>query len=279
MRMRIGMLIFIGLFSGSAPAQPTHYPWLGSVKPEQRIIRQIPAPTSFQRILSQPNSFAAWLQHLPLKPGKPPVYLFNGQLKSNQTAHFAVLDIDVGNRDLQQCADAVIRLRAEYFYSRSQFRQIHFNFTSGDETSLLKWQQGYRPKIRGNQVEWKKTAAPDSSYRNFKRYLRTVFTYAGSYSLNKEMKSIDSIEQMQIGDVFIQGGFPGHAVIVVDLAVNSKTGEKLFLLAQSYMPAQQIHILRNPNDPQISPWYPVRFGTTLQTPEWEFQRGDLKRFR
>ena len=53
-----------------------------------------------------------------------------------------------------------------------------------------------------------------------------------------------SIENIEIGDVFIQGGFPGHAIIVVDLAEN-EVGEKCFLVAQSYMPAQEIHVLKN----------------------------------
>ena len=45
------------------------------------------------------------------------------------------------------------------------------------------------------------------------------------------------LSEMQIGDVFIRGGSPGHCVIVVDMAVHQETGEKLFMLAQSYMPA------------------------------------------
>jgi hypothetical protein len=96
-------------------------------------------------------------------------------------------------------------------------------------------------------------------------------------SLSKEMKPV-MIEDMEIGDVFIQGGSPGHCVIVVDMAMHAQTGEKLFLLAQSYMPAQDIHILKNPQDPQISPWYSIKFGDTLITPEWTFKRTDLKRF-
>ena len=51
---------------------------------------------------------------------------------------------------------------------------------------------------------------------------------------------------MQIGDVLIQGGSPGHAVIVVDMAENPATGEKLYLLAQSYMPAQDIQSAGEP---------------------------------
>jgi len=83
---------------------------------------------------------------------------------------------------------------------------------------------------------------------------------------------------MQIGDVFIQGGSPGHCVIVVDMAHDPKTGEKIFILAQSYMPAQDIQILKNPSNAAISPWYSVDFGDVLKTPEWTFTKGDLKRF-
>jgi hypothetical protein len=79
---------------------------------------------------------------------------------------------------------------------------------------------------------------------------------------------------MQIGDVFIQGGSPGHAVIIVDMAKNSK-GEKIFILAQSYMPAQETQILKNPNDTNSSPWYTLPT-STLETPEWDFNATDLK---
>jgi len=83
---------------------------------------------------------------------------------------------------------------------------------------------------------------------------------------------------MQIGDVFIQGGSPGHCAIVVDMAENTTTGERLFMLAQSYMPAQEIHILKNLENHEISPWYPLDFSGVLATPEWTFQADDLKRF-
>ena len=64
-----------------------------------------------------------------------------------------------------------------------------------------------------------------------------VFSYAGTASLSRELAPVN-YQDMKIGDVFIQGGHPGHAVIVVDIAVHPKTKKKVFLLAQSYMPAQ-----------------------------------------
>ncbi len=103
-----------------------------------------------------------------------------------------------------------------------------------------------------------------------------VFSYAGTLSLEKELPS-RQLNKLQIGDIFIQGGSPGHAIIVVDMAVD-KNGNKIFMLAQSYMPAQEIHILKNPNDSKISPWYPVLNLQTLRTPEWDFSKDRIKRF-
>ena len=83
---------------------------------------------------------------------------------------------------------------------------------------------------------------------------------------------------MKIGDVFIKGGSPGHCVIVVDMAENRNTGQKVFLLAQSYMPAQDIQILTNQQNDEFSPWYSNDFGDTLETPQWTFSKDELKRF-
>jgi len=212
-----------------------------------------------------------------LKPVGSKILLFNGREKSNQSAGVAVIDLETGNRDLQQCADAVIRLRAEHFFSQQLFDSIHFNLTNGFRVDFSEWVKGMRVKVDGNRTGWGQSAQPSNSYNTFRSYLDFIFTYAGTLSLSKELKKV-SIDNLQIGDVFIQGGSPGHAVIVVDMAINPTTGERVFMLAQSYMPAQDIHILANPSNSDINPWYPACFGRILVTPEWTFNADDLKRF-
>ena len=51
-----------------------------------------------------------------------------------------------------------------------------------------------------------------------------------------------------------------------------------FLLAQSYMPAQQIHILVNLANHNLSPWYELTETDSgyLYTPEWTFEKKELK---
>lgn len=253
------------------------YAWHKAYNQVQAIRSRIRPPAGYVRTEVADDSFADWLRHIPLKPGKPDVLLYNGQPKGYQGAHHRVIDMDVGTRDLQQCADAVMRLRAEYLFSQKEWDKISFNFTSGDACAWDKWRQGYRPKFSGNKVSFSKTAKADDSYKNFKSYLIMVYSYAGTASLAKELKPAE-VKDLQIGDVFIQGGFPGHAILVMDMATHAETGEKVFLLAQSYMPAQEMHILVNPMDEGQSPWYSSQFAGSLETPEWTFGKGDLKRF-
>ena len=235
-------------------------------------------PKGYKRIISIDNSFAEYLQNLPLKRHGTKVMLFNGKIKTPEDVYDAVIDIDVGEKDLQQCADAVMRLRAEYLYSKGRYEDIHFNFTNGFSADYSKFALGNRINVKGNSVTWKKTSDKDYSYETFRKYLDIVYSYAGSASLSKELISVKNFADIKIGDVLIQGGFPAHAVIVVDMAKSIDSGEKIFLFAQSYMPAQDIQILKNPEKEELSPWYSSNILDTIVTPEWEFKKTDLKRF-
>ncbi len=234
-------------------------------------------PNGYTRLPSQDNSFACFLQQQALKPHGSLVHLYNGAEKQNKVAA-AILSIDVGTKDLQQCADAVMRLRAEFLYKTKQYDKLHFKFTNGFNALYSKWRDGYRISVNGNKVNWIKTTKESTSYNSFKDYLQIVFTYAGTASLAKELKSVN-ITDMQIGDVFIKGGSPGHAVIVLDMAEDKKMNKKLFVIAQSYMPAQDIHILINNSNTNLSPWYELNTQTaTISTPEWDFYSSQLMRF-
>jgi hypothetical protein len=241
-----------------------------------RLEDRIPPPAGFTRVALEEGSFGAWLRKLPLKPGRPPVLLFDGREKGNQRAHFAVVDISVGDRDLQQCADAVMRLRAEWLFEEERLDEIGFDFTSGERVDFLRWSQGWRPKVENRQVTWARGGRPGATHDDLLAYLTRVYIYAGSASLARELDPIPA-DELRAGDLFIRGGFPGHAVLVVDLARDAE-GRTVFLLVQSYMPAQEIQVLINPTDRTLSPWYALDFGAELRTPEWTFRREESKRF-
>lgn len=202
--------------------------------------------------------------------------LYNGRPKPDQSLHAAVIDLDIGTRDLQQCADAVIRLRAEYLYAggAAERARIAFDFTSGDRVSFARWAQGWRPVVARNRVSWRRDGARGTGRAQFAAYLSTIFAYAGSASLERELEPVTDTARPRGGDVFVAGGFPGHAVIVVDVAADPN-GRHVMLLAQGFMPAQSMHVLKNPKG---GVWYDAAAGDP-ETPEWTFRAGQARRFR
>jgi hypothetical protein len=250
------------------------YLWRGTSPADQPLSARFPPPSGWARVPLPPDGFGDWLRGLPLKPGSPPVHLFSGALKANQSVHLAVVDIDTGPTDLQQCADAVIRLRAEYLFAAGRADSLAFHFTSGDLARFADWARGERPVVGPRSVRWVRSAPADSSHASLRRWLDTVFRYAGTRSLARELLPV-SVTDVQPGDVFVEGGSPGHAVLVLDVVIGGD-GRRLFLLGQSYMPAQEIHVLKNPATGQ--PWFRAQPGERLATPEWVFPPDALRRF-
>lgn len=268
----------IALFITTSPATTlaSDYPWARATADaaSATLAARIPPPAGFVRRAAPRGSFAAWLRGLPMKPEGEPVKFFNGIVKPRDV-HVAVVDIDVGSRDLQQCADAIMRLRAEWLLANGRQREIGFNYTGGGRVSFARWSNGERPSSDGKT--WRRASKPDAGYPSFRRYMDSVFAFAGTYSLERELKPVAAAD-LAIGDVFIRGGFPGHAVLVADLVENPTTSERRFLLLQSFMPAQSIHVLKNPATGDASPWYPAAWSGPLVTPEWTFPEASLKRW-
>ena len=276
-------LLFLALLAGcrqettSAQRTTNHAP-VPILHPEGKdLAARFTPPADYQRKDLPPNSFGYYLRHIALRPHGAAVHYFDGREKANPGIYAAVLTLDVGDKDLQQCADAVMRLRAEYLWSNHRADEISFDLTSGFKVDYPHWREGYRVKFNASKASWVKTTAPANDYAAYRAYLDFVYTYAGTLSLSKMLRPVTLME-MQVGDVFILGGSPGHAVTVMDMAVNA-AGKKVYLLSQSYMPAQDIQVLENPDNKAISPWYELDDrAPVIHTPQWDFTINQLKRF-
>ena len=179
---------------------------------------------------------------------------------------------------LQQCADALIRIRSEYLWDTNRKDEIGFNFTSGDYCSWKSYAQGYRPKIKGNNVSFHKTASVNASKDNFYKYLNLIYTYSGTLSLYHELSKITKIEDLKIGDMLIIGGSPGHVVMISDEIIN-EAGEKRFVLFQGNTPAQSVHLLKNLENTSISPWYTLALHQEVSVPGYTFYDAEFVRFK
>lgn len=287
MKIRFLILASVFMISGCAANIDTGADMKNSPKPKKEYVfinsdgetieTRINAPQEYKRVSAEENSLAEFLRAYPLKEDKSPVLLYDGSEKGNQNAHAAVLKLPIEPENLQQCADSVIRIYAEYFYKNGEYDRIAFHFTNGFLAEYSKWRQGYRIRVSGNDVSYVKTNPEDSSYECFKAYLKTVFAYAGTLSLESESEPAD-MSDLRVGDVFIKGGSPGHVVMVLDICENER-GEKTFLLGQGYMPAQEFHVLKNPKH-EKDPWYyESETKYPLKTPEYTFDEGSLRHLK
>jgi len=256
-------------------ARNPDYPWIEGTIGETLEERFRP-PRGYERVAVPDGSFAAWLRGLPVHPGRGTIHLHDGTPRRAIGTHAAVLAVDVGERNLQQCADAVIRLRAEYLRRAGREDEIAFRFTSGDLARWSDWRNGMRPRVSGNSVTWARTGTRGSGYANFRSYLETVFNYAGTFSLERELEAVADPALVEGGDVFIVGGFPGHAMLVLDVAENRR-GERVFLLCQSLQPAQEIHVVQSGGFPRRT-WHRAKSGGQFFPAGWRFSYSALKRF-
>lgn len=230
----------------NAPANP--YPTVGD----------IPTPPGFHRVPAGIDEFVGFLRQLRLKKDRT-VYLYNGLPKHNQDAQYAVLDLSIGHEDLQQCADAVMRLRAEYLYAHHDLSDIIFYTETGVRLNFKAWAEIHH----------------DAGRTSFDHYLDKVFAYCSTRTLEKALTP-KSFGRLTGGDVLIRAGSPGHAMLVIDVAEDNQ-GHRMYLLAQGYMPAQDIHIVKDPAEPTLSPWYSANAaGSVLETPEYTFLTSELR---
>ena len=223
-------------------------------------------PEGYTRVKLAKGSFGEFLRHEKLKKYGEKSYYYNGKVKPSEGVYDSVFDIDLEGKNLLHCADACFKFRGDYLYQTGQYDKIKFNFVDPETGQYFLM------------------AEPDKSEEVYKKFMNVVYGYCGTLSLVKDTHGV-SIDDMQIGDVFVRGGTPGtkrvgHAIMVIDMAENHK-GEKVFMLAQSYMPAQQTQVLVNKANKEISPWYSldeVKKAGKMITPQWTFELNELKRF-
>lgn len=229
----------------SEAAATSVYPWEPSSK--DRLDLRFKTPLGFTRVDVHEGSFAAFLRTLPLLPADAKVVDFRGRPLHGDGHHphiSAVADLDVGSKDLQHCADVIIRLHGEWRYGRGD-RAMSYRSVSGQRLSYASYLTGERAIVSGNRLEMRQAAgAHRDDHTFFRGWLDDVFAWAGTASLERDAQKVKSIAEARAGDFFVKSGSPfGHAVLILDVAKDDK-GRVALLLGQSYMPAQSFQILK-----------------------------------
>ena len=241
------------------------------------IKTRVNIPEGYKRVSYPKGSFEEYLRNYKLKPFGSKIINYNDSEYFWQRGHIGILEIPVPKNGLQQCADALIRIRSEYLWGNNRKDEIGFKFTSGHYCSWIKYAEGFRPKIDGKKVSFHKTASANHSKENFYKYLNLIYMYSGTLSLYNELESVKA-EDLKIGDMLIKGGSPGHIVMLADEVINEE-GQKLFLLFQGNTPAQSVHLVKNLEDSSISPWYKLKDDAVIPVSNYTFGSAKFVRFK
>ena len=225
-----------------------------------KTIGEIDPPSGYERVNVGKGSFGEFLREFPLKGKGSRVRYYNGYRAIGQYLSYAVLDLQMIS-PIEQCADAVMRLRSEYLFHIGDRDSIRFRSVGGEDM------------VYGG--------SPDRG--ELYKYLRKVYDRANTSSLRREMlpRSFGSVSP---GDVLVYAapskGRLGHAVLVADVAEDPVTGKKALLLVQSSTPARTAHVLRNVFRPWDSPWVIVDGNSEgVSISGIRFRKDDLRTWR
>ncbi len=253
----------------------TTYGWLGKT-PTSTLESRFPAPSGAERVPVAAKSFGQFLRSLPLAPEGTPVRSYAGGVlhPADHANVAAVADLDIGTHDLQQCADSVIRLHAEWRWSLGKSEENRYHAGGGLVLAFDGYVKGDRLVVEGGAPKMSRIAKPQpATHALHRKWLDEVFGWANTGSLATEAKKID-IADLRPGDFFVMPGAPfGHAVLVLDVAVTK--GKKHALIGQGFMPAQSFHVLRANG----TPWFPIdEAAGAITTPFWKpFPWSSLRR--
>lgn len=260
--------------SAEAPRPPyvadtKRYPWLADErdfpKPDSSLEARFAAPPGYKRVAVEPGSFAEWLRELPMAPEGTPAKSFDGRetLAADDDYLAGVVAIDTGTPDLQQSSDVIIRLHAEYLWSKNEKDKISYLSATKLSMPLSRWEKGQRLIPNGPNVFWVVKGKPSEvDHAEFRRYLDAVFNWANSTSLAARSTPVADPKELVAGDFFLQSEEPNHVAVVLDLA-EKPSGERVALLGQARSPAESIHVVRLG---KATPWFSVRPPVPVLTP-------------
>ena len=248
-------------------AQSAHYVNKEGTTVETRFM----LPTGYERIPAVRNSYAYFLRHLRMLPYST---IYNNDPSENyQVSTLNLLLMDNIQHDIHLC----IRLRGEYLFSQEQYDKMAFSIVIG-RIFYVPWAKGLKLEINGKPY-WTQQPAGIDYLTTFLNYLSFIFHHSDVNTILSDVYSI-SIDDIMPGDMFIQTRHPSAAVVVLDVATNPTTGDRIFLLARVHKSFQTVDVLVNPKEAWSgSPWYSTKTtDNKIIIPGFVFYKTNLWRF-
>jgi hypothetical protein len=249
------------------------YPWLADAKagapaPVDTLEARILPKKGYARVPGAPGSLGAFLRGLPLAAPGTPVVSYAGEVirEGDHPNVAAVVALDVGARDLQQCADSILRLHAEWRFSAGGRDQV-YRTASGLSLSFPRYAQGERLRVSEGKPTLVPGARPsERTHALLRTWLDDVFGWTNTGALVRDARKVELFD-LRAGDFFVVAGSPyGHAVLVLEVARNAE-GRRALLLGQGFIPAQSFHVLRPSGEYEA--WFELdEESGAIKTPFW-----------
>jgi hypothetical protein len=207
-------------------------------------LHDIPVPPGFTRAGESPDSFAAWLQELPLKK-EPEIRLHTGELLTKHAYHIrAVLDKPLYFREnLEECVDFCLRLWADYHRETGQLDRLYLFAHDGRKVHFSK----AIPDLLSAPA-----ADAETVYLDF---LQAGMAWSNPFSVTQGARPVSETE-MEPGDLIIQtsGRSRGQASMILDACQNIDN-QKRYLIGFGFSPAQEFHIERASDADGSGGWF------------------------
>jgi len=244
------------------------------------IETKFPPPAGYERMFN--DGLSTFIRTHPLKNDNI-VNDSYGDSVMNENTWMAVFDYDLGTHKFHQCADAAIYLHAKYNWKAKYYDKLEFNTVSGTLLKFNDYLNGVKYKLKVDHtdliLDWTNPSPRLDNIKNFNNWLIKVWGWAGTKSFHHDTISVN-MEDIRPGDIFNDGS---HVVSIVDVVINKKTGNKKYMLAQSYMRngdtnyGEEQYVLLNPSTKDV--WYDVNEDNIIDTPMYQYYKTDLSRFK
>ncbi len=238
-----------------------------------------PEPTGYRRVAIEPGSFAEYVRHLAVLPDTASVRYYDGRPVQQWPGNTRVLDMPfLFCSDVEQCADMALRLVSEYFWQTDRADSLAFRLQNGQEIVWREWRAGQRFRYDAQSDRHVRSrGAADSSRTAFEEFLFYLFHWTGSVALKRDLRRI-AASDLQPGDLIVQNtsGAMGHVSVILDAAVNAE-GERLYLIANGWTPAQSMFIRQPQAGEGIDGWFSLA-GYERHLSGYRFGPFELRRF-
>lgn len=274
-------IVFLFSFSFIAGAFAQNKSLL-NLNDEGTVIKdRVEVPDGYIRPPFPESSFQNFLRSMPMKKAGAKVMKYDGYNKFFD-CYAAVVDMDFPmESDVIHSEHTIQLIRSLYFYKTEKYDLMRFSYDDNRNMDFFEYGSGIRFVWQDSIYVKEEIASEDFSINAFNNYLGDLYGESTTRGLKADTREIE-FGEMSVGDLLLQPGnqhSKGHTVMVMDMAIDPLTGERLVLFGQGFEPTQDFHIIDNPYEEDISPWYRVdedaHFFSTIQ---WTFRKKHCRRF-